>query len=359
MPENHGGTFTIDAIPNVSVTSNGITRKTTVFKIIATANHTEDVLAGKYNAWLVDPTHVLLESPSTNRVLREYADAWVEAQKMYGHFDHNEHEARKIGKNQVDKDPTRQRVLVLIDFGDIQLTNEHHSPNSTEGLLHWDFTPIPTNFYNPKLPLPLPHTTTVVTWRVAATPQANQVVDQASQERDAIGELAAMMQQNTNLGQRQNTSFQQQAPFNQGGYQPQQAFGQGLVQQQGLVHQQGMQQYPQPPLGHQMQYQQQTHNSQAPGYQMQQPLQSPQQSGQHYGNQQVLSMPPLVLSPQQQPQQQGTPVFPTQQINPYPTQQQQPQQQQPQQQQPQQQQPQQHQQQSGGNGGTSNGNGFC
>ena len=332
--------------------------KLSVFKIIAVANHTEDVVEGKFKAWLVDDSHVLLQSPSTNRVLREYADDWVAAQKMYGHFDHNEHEARKIGKNQVDKDSHRQSMLLLVDFGDVQLTKEHHSPGTADGILHWQFTPIPTNFSDPKLPQPLPHTATVVTWRVAATPQANLVVDQQQQNRDPYLELAAMMQQNASLGQRQfNTGFQQQqqqqAPFNQGGYQQQQGFGQGGMQQQNqLAPLQGFQ----PSQVHQMSYQQPPH-PQAAGFQMQPPVLSPQQSqsgqsqsGQYFGNHQVLSMPQQVLSPQQQ----GTPVFAQQQLNPCA----QPQQQQQQQQQPQQQQQQQPQQQTGANGSTSNGEGL-
>ena len=351
MPENHGGTFIIDMIPNVSVTSHGITRKTTVFKIMAAANHTEDVLEGKYKAWLVDRTHVLLMSPSTNRVLREYEDDWVAAQKMCGHFDQNEHEARKIGKNQVGKDSHRKSVLILIDVGDIELTKEHHSVGTTDGELDWKFTPVPTNCCNPKLPQPLPHTTAVVTWKVAATPQANRVVDQQQQVRDPYAELAAMMQQNASLGHRQlNVPFQQQAHLNQGGHQQQgHAFGHGGMQQQ---HQLASQQGFQPIQPNQMQYQQPT-QPQAGGYpmqQQQQPMLSPQQSGQYYGNQQVLSMPLQVMSPQQQ----GTPGFQPQSPVPFG----QPQQQQQQPQQQQQSQQQQQQQQAGVNGSTSSGEGL-
>ena len=87
--------------------------------------------------------------------------------------------------------------------------------------------------------------------------------------------------------------------------------------------------------------------------QQQQPMLSPQQSGQYYGNQQVLSMPLQVMSPQQQ----GTTGFQPQ--SPVPFGQPQQQQQQPQQQQQsQQQQSQQQQQQAGVNGSTSSGEGL-
>ena len=197
--ENHGGQVLVDTVPDVNVIVAGITKKVTALSFITVAAQIEDVMENEYQAYLVDTNQVLLVLPSTPRIMRRaLAHLHRQAQESFGQLVPREREYRDMNMNAVQNDPSRQKTLLLIDCGDNELTNIHFSPNSQDGRINMEFTPV-QNFYQPAGMPMMSHTTTVVTFKVSVAPMKDRIVDQQVPVNDNVGLLQQMMM-NANLG---------------------------------------------------------------------------------------------------------------------------------------------------------------
>jgi hypothetical protein len=106
--------------------------------------------------------------------------------------------------NAIINDATRQKTLIVIDFGNKDLTNLHYSPNSQDGRMVKSFTPVQSAYSVGGAAMG--HCNTAISWRVSVIPEEDRIVHQAVQVNDNLGMLQQMMAQ-ANLGANANPNL--------------------------------------------------------------------------------------------------------------------------------------------------------